>query len=88
MTTIKKNEASDAAEAELKKTQVKEMLLAVKDTNEIAKAMKLEQALREKEEDEKIIKYNRDKQYQEYLRQQEEKQARVEAEKALKKLRD
>ena len=69
METIKKNEAADAVEAERKKTQVKDMLMAVKDTNEIAKAMKLQQALKEKEEDEKIIQYNLDKQHKEYLRQ-------------------
>ena len=42
MATIRKNEVADAAEAELKKTQVKDMLLGVKSTNEVAKAMKLE----------------------------------------------
>ena len=64
------------------------LLKQVAESNILTLTMKAEQKKREKEEDEKIYEYIKQKDIAEYERQMEEKRIKEEKEKELKKMRD
>ena len=71
-----------------KQEHAKRVLREVQQANEMSKIMKQENILKEREEEEKLKRYNQDKTMKEMERIENEKRIKEEKEREIKRLRD
>ena len=71
-----------------KQDKAKRVLREVQQANEMSKIMKQENILKEREEEEKLKRYNQDKAMKELDRIENEKRIKEEKEREIKRLRD
>lgn len=79
---------ADEDQARVKQAKAAKMLIEVETSNQMSLAMKEKKVLEEKELDDKIYRYNQDKQQQEYEQQMEAKRMKDDKERETQKLRD
>lgn len=79
---------ADEEQARVKQAKAAKMLIDVETSNQMSLAMKEKKILENKELDDKIFRYNQEKQQQEYEQQMEAKRLKDEKERETQKLRD